>query len=74
MSNLREQAISAPKTLAAGIGMSLTENDLDILEKNEAEADKYKNRLLEISTAIYYCFIHCAAKGIVLVPEIRIRE
>jgi hypothetical protein len=74
MSNLREQAISALKTLAAGVGMSLTDDDLNILERNEEEADKYKNRLLEISTAIYYGFIHCAAKGIVLVPEIRIRE
>jgi hypothetical protein len=74
MNTSREQAISALKTLAAGVGMSLTENDLDILEENEAEAGKYKNRLLEISTAIYYGFFHCAAEGIVLVPEIRIKE
>jgi len=72
MSTSREQAISALKTLVAGVGMSLTEDDLDILERNEEEADKHKDRLLKISKAIYYGFFNCAAEGIVLVPESRI--
>ncbi len=74
MRDYRAQAISALKTLAAGAGMSLTEDDLNILERNEDEADKYKNRLLEISTAIYNGFIPCAVEGILLIPEIRIKE
>jgi hypothetical protein len=74
MSTSRQQAISALKTLTAGVDMALTDDDLDILEKNEEAADKYKNRLLEISTAIYYGFIHCAAEGITLAPETRIKE
>lgn len=72
METSHEQAISALKILVAGVGMSLTEDDLDILKRNKEDADKYKNRLLEISKAIYYGFFNCAAKGKILIPESRI--
>ena len=74
MSTSREQAISALKTLVAGVGMSLTEDDLEILERNSEEANEYNNRLSEIYKAMFYGFFHCAAKGLVLVPENRVTE
>ena len=70
----REHALSAIKTLATGGGVLLTDDDLDILGRNEEEADKHKNRLLEISTAMYYGFFYCAAEGVVLVPETEVTK
>lgn len=74
MGTSREQAVSAIKTLAVSGGVSLTDDDLDILKRNVEEADKHKNRLLEISTAMYYGFFHCAAEGVVLVPETEVTK
>jgi len=72
--DLRGQAISALKTLIASGGESLTDNDVDLLERNEEEADKYSKRLLEISKAMYYGFFRCAAEGLELIPENGVTE
>ena len=74
MSTSREQAISALETLVTSGGLSLTDDDLVILQINVEEADKHKNRLLEISKAMYYGFFHCAAEGVVLIPETEVTK
>ena len=74
MSTSREQAISALETLVTSGGLSLTDDDLVILQVNVEEADKHKTRLLEISKAMYYGFFHCAAEGVVLIPETEVTK
>ncbi|MFC1962274.1 hypothetical protein ACFLWN_04470, partial [Chloroflexota bacterium] len=74
MRDLRGQAISALKTLVVSRGISLTDDDLAILEGNPKEAEKINERLSQIYEAMFYGFFHCAAEGCILVPENRIPE
>lgn len=69
----REQALSALKTLAGGGGgVSLTDDDLDVLERDPKEAGEHSEHLAGIYNAISYGFFHCAAEGSELIPESRV--
>jgi len=76
MTNYREQALSALKTLVVSGGSSISDDDLSIFEKKPIpdEIGQHSKRLGEIYGAISRGFFHCAAKGLVLVPEKKVTE
>ena len=66
--------MSALKILIVSRDISLTDDDLDVLERNPKETEEYNKRLSEIYNAMFCGFFHCAAEGLALVPQKRVTE
>ena len=69
MTEHRKQALLALETLALSDGLILSDRDKELFEIAPDKMKQYSKRFTEIHDAINRGFFHCAAKGLLLIPE-----
>ena len=74
MEKYRLKALSALKILVTGSSSSISDNDLEILEKKPNIIKQHSKRLGEVYDAMFKGFFHCAAKGLVLDSEEKVAK